>query len=695
VRRLEDLLRVRARVHAIDARFDAIAIEETDRKVAREAALASAADAKGREGDANGRLNQLATSIGGLGTQRSAIAGVLATAVQPTDAIDPDDAAADRILLAERVRDRENRWSGAVTDPELRAQLKALQSAVADLEKKVAEYASEILPARALLAADPSRSADDYRGDAETIRKRVEHLVGRIGELKSEERRLENELKDAKTDFAAIRRPAELATDETTEDIEEASRIRDRLLQRREQATSIRAQREAEQQSVTDKEKVVGARVTLLETSLQRLSASTRPLLSPSGVLVPAVDMAEYEARVDVATVLVSVQPPDPIAALLRVGGHEATDSATLDADKLATATAADQLDQDNDALMRVLVELEARAGETLDATEALLRDAPEEVVRGDRVIHTLRAAPRRTLAELAIVHHRDIEQRLTAIRHHVQMFEARVDALADTVYATIADLLREVRRTVRESQLPNTAAMGRWAGADLLQLGGLDTLRVDQRRSAVGTTLRGWFNPEKPEDRPKRFDSNDVVHALLSAVTPQFSANILIPSDPLDPEHKPVDHLAMETSGGEGVTIALIIASLLASRRASARGHRRTTLLLDNPFAKVTKPEFLRLARDVATELNVQLVAFTGMRDLGALTVFPRLTQLRVSRRETANFVVPYDIDDESLQRLVRDGTLFVSPKEWAAAQGNDEHGTWPLMSAVTVATSPIKGSP
>ena len=37
--------------------------------------------------------------------------------------------------------------------------------------------------------------------------------------------------------------------------------------------------------------------------------------------------------------------------------------------------------------------------------------------------------------------------------------------------------------------------------------------------------------------------------------------------------------------------------------RRASALGHRSTTLLLDNPFAKVTKPEFLRLARDVADD--------------------------------------------------------------------------------------------
>ncbi len=105
----------------------------------------------------------------------------------------------------------------------------------------------------------------------------------------------------------------------------------------------------------------------------------------------------------------------------------------------------------------------------------------------------------------------------------------------------------------------------------------------------------------------------------------------------------------------------------------------------MHNPFAKVTKPEFLRLARDVATELNVQLVLFTGIRDVAALAVFPQLTQLRVSRRQNANFVVPYVIADDRLQTLLREGTLYVSPAERVAAE-HEQPGTWPLMSLVTV---------
>lgn len=687
VQQLEVLTRVAERLKAVDCRFGDIQAAEARAAAAREKALGDIADARQRQGAATGRLEQIATAFGDLTSQRGALVATAAVAVRDGDRIDPSDEAADRQLLAQQVRDRENRWRGAVTDPQLRAQLEMLQADIEGIEKKLRDYSSAIERARALLVADPARSGDDYRDEAEAARSRVEVLAGRVGELKATERQHKEALEKVNEEYRALRRSATLTPEESTEDLDDAAAIRERLRESRDIAMNVRTAREAEQQAAVDQEKVTVARVELLESAVQRLNAGVRRLIS-GGAIVPIIDLAEV--RVDARVVLTERDVPEELLAVLRGAGRPLDDpnaAVALDADRAASSAGLDWVDAHIDALQRALNSLEARAGVALDATEALLRDAAEDVVRGDRVIQTLRAAPRRALADLAAEHHDDIVQRLAAVRHHVASFDARLDALADTVYATIAELLREVRRTVRESQLPNTPAMGRWAGADLLQLSGLDSLKVEQRQAAIATTLRGWFNPERPEDRPREFDSNKVVHGLLSAVTPQFTARILIPSDPLDPEHKPVDHLALETSGGEGVTVALIIASLLASRRASARGHRRTTLLLDNPFAKVTKPEFLRLARDVADELDVQLVAFTGIRDLGALTVFPRLTQLRVSRRENANFVVPYDIVDERLQPLLRDGTLFVSPTEWDAARRSDDAATWPLMSAVAVA--------
>lgn len=690
---LETLASVRARLNAIETRLDEVDIEEKTAAADRDGAAIAMGKAAERQEAANLRLQQVAADVAALTTERNELASLAAISVLPGDLVEERDRVADRNLLAEHVRDRENRWRGAVTDPELRAELMTLQSGVRDLEKRLGEYTDVADEARELLAEDPTRSADDYRRHAEEMRGRVEILAGRIGELRTIERQLKVDLDKVQEEFRALRRPAELGPDETG-DVAEAGEVCERLRARREAATSLRAERETEQAAAAQIEKITIARVELVEGARRRLGAAAQRLVG-GGVIVPPIDLAARESLLDQGG-LIDSELPGGFAALLRAAGHRAVQddsAAALDADKAATAAALDDIDADTERLHDAVGALEISATGALDAVEAMLRDASEDVVSGDRIVQTLRSAPRRALAELVAAHHGDIVQRLEAVRHHVATFDARVDALADTVYASIADLLREVRRTVRESQLPNTPAMGRWAGADLLQLTGLDTLKVEQRRAAIAATLRGWFNPERPEDRPRNFDGDDVVHDLLRAVTPQFTARILIPSDPLDPEHKPVDHLALETSGGEGVTVALILASLLASRRASARGHRRTTLLLDNPFAKVTKPEFLRLARDVADELDVQLVAFTGIRDLGALTVFPRLTQLRVSRRENANFVVPYNIDDDRLQPLLRNGTLYVSPAEWAAAQ-RDDPGAWPLMSAITVAARGTRGS-
>jgi hypothetical protein len=687
--KLETLVPARSRLIAIGSRLERIALLETEATTARDTAHASMTEASERRQSAGERLENVATGIGELTNERSSLQGIAAVVVRPDDVVDAVDAAADRQRLAQQARDREDRWRGAISDPELRTQLTALQSAINDFERQLKQFEDVAQNARALVSDDPTRSADDHRSNAENARQSIEELGERIGERKATERQLKTELDKVQEELRGLRRPAELSPGDSTDDVHEAAVIRERLLGEREAALTLRNARDVELQLAGDRTKVMAARVELLRSALQRLIATARRL-APGGFIVPTIDMTARQLRLDTTLVLASTQRPQWLVELARASERsiDGEDLGTaLDADKATVDVALNDAEDQFEALHRTLAALESGAGVALDHAEALLRNAAEEVVRGDRIIQTFRAAPRRALADLALAHHQDIVQRLTAVQHHVANFDARVGALADTVYATIADLLREVRRTVRESQLPNTPAMGRWAGAELLKLSGFETLKVEQRRVAIEATLRLWFSPDKPEARPRRFDSNEVVHELLRAVTPQFSAQILIPSDPLDPEHKPVDHLALETSGGEGVTVALILASLLASRRASARGHRRTTLLLDNPFAKVTKPEFLRLARDVADELNVQLVAFTGIRDLGALTVFPRLTQLRVSRRENANFVVPYEIHDDRLQPLLRNGTLYVSPAEWDASKRGDEPGAWPLMSTLTVA--------
>ena len=67
---------------------------------------------------------------------------------------------------------------------------------------------------------------------------------------------------------------------------------------------------------------------------------------------------------------------------------------------------------------------------------------------------------------------------------------------------------------------------------------------------------------------------------------------------------------------------------------------------------------------------------------------MFPSLIQLRVSRRETANAVVPADYDDDRVQQLLRNGTLYVSAAELQAAdaEANGDQAAWPVMSRTEV---------
>jgi len=679
--RLDTLHVHQMRRREIDTRRTAAAQEEVAAAATRDAALAHASDAEARRSAGEARRVALGVAIGALQEQRRELASLAAVVLRPDDPIAAADAAADRQLLAEHIRDRDARWRGAVSDPQLRSQLDTLRSEVRELERKLRDYEDVAAPARSLLKAAPSRAADDYRRDTDAARRDVESLGERIGELKAKADQLDAVVGTIKEELRTVRRPAELTAEERTDDLATARAIRDDLLRRRDDAMNVRTAREGDLATAEADEERAAGRVELLTPVPPRLLAGLRALVRGTP-LIPALDVLEQSTPFDVTAILADPELPECLATIVRT--YEA--ALVLDSDGHGMARALADLDAEVNRLEKRLIDLEAAATARLDTTEALLRDSSDDVVKNDRMIQMFRAAPRRALTELAVQHHGDVVQRLEATRHHVGTFDARLQALGETIYATVADLLREVRQTVRDSQLPNTPAMGRWAGSELLKLGGLDTLKVDEKKAAITATLRGWFDPAQLENRSRRFDGDEVVHELLRAVSPQFTARILIPSDPLDPEHMPVDHLARETSGGEGVAVALIMASLLASRRASMRGHRRTTLMLDNPFAKVTKPEFLRLARDVATELRVQLVLFTGIRDVAALAVFPQLTQLRVSRRQNANFVVPYEISDERLQPLLRDGTLYVSPMERSAAQHGDAPGTWPLMSAVTV---------
>lgn len=602
-----------------------------------------------------------------------------------TDRADPSDACLDLGTLTELATTRHRHWSATVSDPQLTAEQNLHRDNAVKLQQKLDSQPPPVQDAaRALRESRPAHSAADHEQTAGQARQQLLLLSTTIGTLKSNITHQRTAVDEVKAELRRLRRTSHVEADDRATTVEEATRVLARLTAARE--TALAARTRAEQAMEAAQTELDHARaVRDLTTQAVNALQADLPLLASSGGLIPAVDLEDRAFHVQ-------GRPPSPPApdSVQHVMTLATTALSGTDSDQATTALEHGRtaLQSDITALHRRLGQREALATRQLEELEAALRDAHPEVVSGDKLVLMLRGLRRTSLLQNADTHHHDTNERRAMLQNLVDSFDTRVEDLSRTAFAAVQELLRGVQATVHDSYLPTTPALGRWAGLPLLRLSGLD-MKKDQRRTAILSLLQTWFDPHTHHGRPD-FDADATIHRLVEAATPAFGARVLIPSDPLDPQHKPVDRLAVETSGGEGVTFALILAALLAARRAAVHGHHHTTLLLDNPFAKVTKPAFLRLARDIATSLGVRFIPLTGIRDLGALTVFPGLIQLRVSRRENANIVVPYRITDTDLQPLLHDGTLYVSATERDTdTLPGPAAGTWPALSAVTVRTT------
>ena len=87
-------------------------------------------------------------------------------------------------------------------------------------------------------------------------------------------------------------------------------------------------------------------------------------------------------------------------------------------------------------------------------------------------------------------------------------------------------------------------------------------------------------------------------------------------------------------------MTAAILLYATLAQLRIRGRDERSRdreagVLLLDNPFGTASKREFVELQLRVARQMGVQLIYTTGVNDLGALDVLPRILRLRKRHRD------------------------------------------------------------
>ncbi len=140
--------------------------------------------------------------------------------------------------------------------------------------------------------------------------------------------------------------------------------------------------------------------------------------------------------------------------------------------------------------------------------------------------------------------------------------------------------------------------------------------------------------------DATKVPSGTELVQQAVRRLANPIHIEVLFPdADSVQAAYIPIKDMKKQ-SGGEYLTSAILIYCTLSRVRAANRGDRldkTSTLLLDNPFGKASRPKFLELQREVARAMNIQLIFTTGIDDLEALAIFPNIIRLRNERQDPA----------------------------------------------------------
>ncbi|MCX5115396.1 hypothetical protein OOK13_44645 [Streptomyces sp. NBC_00378] len=240
---------------------------------------------------------------------------------------------------------------------------------------------------------------------------------------------------------------------------------------------------------------------------------------------------------------------------------------------------------------------------------------------------------PRR-LAEL-LEDIEDREREVTALLGEMTEDQAMVVRSCTTLVEAVLHDLDEV---ARHSRLPK--GLGSWSDERFLsfevrhrprdeELERRLAAEIDRLIAALPTGATGKATA-LPEAMPL---AKRLVLAALGG-RGNIVAKIIKPTQNLDTVERESVTVIQKFSGGELLTVSVLLYCTLARMRAAKRDRRIPggvgTLIMDNPFGKANYGPFIALQRRVAAAHGIQLVYTTGTNDLPALGRFPLIIRLR-----------------------------------------------------------------
>jgi hypothetical protein len=250
-----------------------------------------------------------------------------------------------------------------------------------------------------------------------------------------------------------------------------------------------------------------------------------------------------------------------------------------------------------------------------------LVTDAAEELGPGAEA-----------LSEDLIVYAENLRGRLAELEEHKAVVVTAMTGMVRQALKTLA-------RAQSLSQLP--ASLGRWAGQRFLEVAPRASVSTSDEivrdrcaRLVDMLTARGVEVPR----------GLDLLWQATSAVVGDgnWKARVLKPSTTLALDQVPVEKMR-KWSGGEKVTISLLLFCMVAKLRAVNRGRDLPglgVLPLDNPLGKANYVVFLDLQRKVAAANGVQLLFLTGVGDMKAVGRFPNIIRMRNAANGAREYV-------------------------------------------------------
>ena len=317
----------------------------------------------------------------------------------------------------------------------------------------------------------------------------------------------------------------------------------------------------------------------------------------------------------------------------------------SIHSDLLGATT--NQLLQESDWTAPLDKEIDSR----LDRLEQQLKQAQQELFRLDDIRNSVKHTVHKWIDDVQFKH-----GKLDLIRRLKLLFEEDYERHCTHLQSELTLRLQQIEVSLLETDAHRDKIVEHTLAAAKV---GIRVLKLIESRSKLPSSLQSFG--EKSFLKITLHDSTDpvemkacievlideivnsgrvpagieLVQQAVRRLAKPIHIRILFPDPDSVSQYIPITEMTKQ-SGGERLTSAILLYCTLAQLRARERGQKMastSTLLLDNPIGKASRPKFLELQREVARAMNIQLIYTTGVNDFEAIRMLPNVIRLRNDR--------------------------------------------------------------